>query len=135
MSKAILPVQLVLVVEDDQLLKSLTTAIVEEAGFVVLSADNADEALLILASRSDIAILLTDVNMPGTLDGLQLAHVVSKRWPQIKIVVVSGRGGLSAAQMPAGGLFFPKPYQAEAMISAFESLIDGGNREFAPRVA
>lgn len=133
MSKALLPVQLVLVVEDDQLLKSLTTAIVEEAGFVVLSADNADEALLILASRSDIAILLTDVNMPGTLDGLQLAHAVSKRWPHIKIVVVSGRGDLSAAQMPAGCLFFPKPYETEAMISAIDhlSMPEIGN----PRIA
>ena len=97
MSKAIFPSQLVLIVEDDQLLKMLTTDIVEEAGFVALSAENADEAVALLAARSDIAMLLTDINMPGSMDGLELAHMVRDRWPHIKIIVVSAHGEASSA--------------------------------------
>ena len=66
--------------------------IVEDAGFVALEADNADEAVAILEARSDIALLLTDINMPGSMDGLKLAHAVRNRWPPIKIIVVSGQG-------------------------------------------
>ena len=133
MSKAIFPSQLVLIVEDDQLLKMLTTDIVEEAGFVALSAENADEAVALLAARSDIAMLLTDINMPGSMDGLELAHMVRDRWPHIKIIVVSAHGEASSA-VPAGSLFFHKPYKTEAMISAIDSLIDAGKPGSGARV-
>lgn len=66
----------ILIVEDDQLLKFLTVNIVEEAGFVALHAASADEAVAILESRSDVALLLTDIDMPGSMDGLKLAHAV-----------------------------------------------------------
>jgi CheY-like chemotaxis protein len=75
----------ILIVEDDQLLKFLTVNIVEEAGFVALHAASADEAVAILESRSDVALLLTDIDMPGSMDGLKLAHAVRNRWPPIKI--------------------------------------------------
>ena len=80
----------VLVVEDDAILRLHALDIVEEAGFTAIEAKNADEAIAILENRSDIVLLFTDVNMPGSMDGLKLAHAVRNRWPPIKIVVVSG---------------------------------------------
>jgi two-component system, response regulator PdtaR len=111
----------VLIVEDDQLLRLFTVQMVEEAGFLALQANNADEAVAILEARSDIALLLTDVNMPGSMDGLKLAHAVRHRWPPIKIIVISGR--VSEFDLPTGSRLFVKPYQTETMISEIRSFI------------
>jgi CheY-like chemotaxis protein len=111
----------ILIVEDDPLLKFLTVDIVESAGFVALPADNADEAVAILEARSDIALLLTDINMPGSMDGLKLAHAVRNRWPPIKIIVVSSR--VPEFDLPTDSRFFAKPYHAEKLISEIRSLI------------
>jgi CheY-like chemotaxis protein len=117
------PMLAVLVVEDDPQVRALAVAIVEEAGYVPLEAANADEAVAILEGRSDIAILFTDINMPGSIDGLKLAHAVRDRWPPIKIVVVSGEVSLGANDIPANSRFFAKPYQASQMVSELRSLI------------
>ena len=111
----------VLVVEDDQLLKLLTVDFVKAAGFVALNAENADEAVAILEARSDIALVLTDINMPGSMDGLKLAHAVRERWPPIKIIVVSSQAPKGA--LPKDSRFFVKPYHGEKMISEIHSLI------------
>ena len=111
----------VLIVEDDQLLRLFTVQMVEEAGFRALQANNADEAVAILEARSDIALLLTDINMPGSMDGLKLAHAVRHRWPPIKIIVISGR--VSEYELPTGSRFLSKPYPTETMISEIRSLI------------
>jgi two-component system, response regulator PdtaR len=115
----------VLVVEDDPLVRTLAVEIVEEAGYVALEAADADEAVAILEVRSDIAVLFTDINMPGSIDGLKLAHAVRDRdrWPPIKIVMVSGKVELSANDMPPNSRFFAKPYQASKMVSELRSLI------------
>ena len=81
----------VLVVEDEMLLRMRAVDIVEDAGFTSVEAVDADEAVAILESRSDIAMVFTDIQMPGSMDGLQLAHIVHKRWPPIKIILVSGQ--------------------------------------------
>ena len=81
----------VLIVEDEPILRLHAVDLVEEAGFTAIEAKSADEAIAILESRSDIMLLFTDVHMPGSLDGLKLAHAVRDRWPPIKIVVVSGQ--------------------------------------------
>ena len=86
---------IVLVVEDEMVLRMRAVDIVEDAGFSSLEAVNVDEALAILESRSDISLLFTDIQMPGSLDGLKLAHAVHKRWPTIKIILVSGQVNLS----------------------------------------
>ncbi len=117
----------ILVVEDDQLLKMLTVDIVEGAGFIALQADNADQALVILAARPDIAVLLTVVSRPGSMVGLELAHAAHARWPLIKIIVVSASGNLSDSALPGDGRFFRKPYHTDVMISALQSLIGPGN--------
>ena len=99
-SKA-LPV--VLVVEDDPLLRMLAVEVVEEAGFIAIEARDADEAVILLESRTDIALLFTDINMPGSMDGLKLAHAVRDRWPPIKILVVSGKQQLQSS-LPGVGV-------------------------------
>lgn len=100
----------VLVVEDDALLRLLAVEIIEDAGFVAVEAKNADEAIAALEHRADIALLLTDVDMPGNMDGLSLAHLVRSRWPPIKIIIVSGKTHLTDADLPSESRFFSKPY-------------------------
>ena len=97
--------------------------IVEDAGFVPIEAANADEAVAILEARSDIALLLTDIDMCGSMDGLTLAHAVRKRWPPIKIIVVSGHDRPLDYNLPAGSRFFAKPYHGDTMVSEIHSLI------------
>lgn len=111
----------ILIVEDDELQKLLVVDIVTQAGFGAIAACDADEAVAILESRSDIVLVLTDINMPGSMDGLKLAHAVRNRWPPIKIIVVSGRD--LASELPTDSRFFTKPYQTDAMISEIQSLI------------
>src|SRR5580658_1691676 len=81
----------VLVVEDEMMLRMRAVDMVEDAGFTPVEAVNADDALAILESRSDIELLFTDIQMPGSMDGLTLAHAVHERWPSIKIILVSGK--------------------------------------------
>jgi CheY-like chemotaxis protein len=119
----------VLIVEDDQLLMTLTAGIVEDAGFEAIQAGNADQAVAILKARSDIALLLTDVDMPGSMDGVKLAHAVRDRWPPIKIIVVSSR--VPDRDLPPGSRFFCKPYHAGAMILEMRSLL-GRELELQP---
>jgi len=113
----------VLVVEDDAILRLHALDIVEEAGFVALEAKNADEAIVILESRTDIALLFTDVNMPGSMDGVKLAHAVRNRWPPIKIVVVSGHVQLDESDLPTNSRFFGKPFEVQKMIAELRGLI------------
>jgi CheY-like chemotaxis protein len=114
----------VLVVEDEPLLRMLAVEAVEEAGFVAIEARNADEAVAVLESRSDISLLFTDVDMPGSMDGLKLAHAVRGRWPPIKILVVSGKVRVRPFELPSSGRFVGKPYRAAAMVEELRSLAD-----------
>jgi CheY-like chemotaxis protein len=102
----------ILVVEDDLLLRMDAADIIRDAGFDVLEASNADEAIIILESRNDISVMFTDIQMPGSMDGLKLARAVRGRWPPIKIVTTSGQCVVQAADLPEGGRFLPKPYSA-----------------------
>jgi DNA-binding response OmpR family regulator len=112
-----------LIVEHNQLLKALTADIVEDAGFAALQAGDADEALAILESRSDIALMLTSVAMPGSMDGLGLARTVRKRWPAIKTIIASSQVRLIGCDLTAGSRFFLKPYHVQTMICEIRSLI------------
>jgi len=113
----------VLVVEDEMLLRMRTVNMVEDAGFTSVEAVDADEAVAILESRSDIALLFTDIQMPGSMDGLKLAHAVHERWPPIKIIVVSGQLKLASIDIPADSRFFGKPLEAREMIVEMQSMI------------
>src|SRR6188508_3602739 len=103
------PVANVLVVEDEMVLRLRAVDIVEDAGFNAVEAVNADEALSILESRTDISLLFSDIQMPGTMDGLKLAHAVHDRWPSIKIILVSGQVKVSDEDKPVDSRFFGKP--------------------------
>lgn len=112
----------VLVVEDDWLLRLVAVEIVEDAGLVAVEAANADEAIAILERRLDIALIFTDVDMPGSMDGLKLAHAVRHRWPPIKIIIVSGKTHLTDNELPSDTRFFSKPYSVPGMIAELQSL-------------
>jgi two-component system, response regulator PdtaR len=112
----------VLIVEDEPLLRWLAAEFVEDAGFVALQAGDAEEAVALLEARPDIAVLFTDVNMPGSMDGLELAHTVCDRWPPIKILVVSGQVRPSSSDLPLNSIFLRKPYRGEALIARLRSL-------------
>ena len=113
----------VLVVEDEMLLHMRAVDMVEDAGFTSVEAVDADEAVAILESRSDIALLFTDIQMPGSMDGLKLAHAVHERWPPIKIILVSGQLRLANIDIPADSRFFGKPLEAKEMIAEMQSMI------------
>src|SRR6185437_8910758 len=113
----------VLVVEDEPLLRMLAVEVVEQAGFIAIEARDADETVILLESRADITLLFTDINMPGSMDGLKLAHAVRDRWPPIKILVVSGQQRLQVSDLPSNGCFVGKPYQASALIDKLRSII------------
>ena len=107
----------VLVVEDDALLRMHAAEMIEEAGFQVLEADGADAAIRFLESRSDIGIIFTDIDMPGSMNGLKLAHAVANRWPPIKIVATSGHFHIHDGDLPDGGRFIAKPYRSSQIIN------------------
>ena len=100
----------ILIVEDEPLIRQGAVRTIEDAGFEVIEAANADEAIRILESRRDIRVVFTDIHMPGSMDGLKLAHAVRNRWPPIRIIVTSGRELLTEQDLPEGGRFFAKPY-------------------------
>jgi CheY-like chemotaxis protein len=113
----------VLVVEDEMLLRMRAVDMVEDAGYTSVEAVDADAAFAILESRSDIALLFTDIQMPGSMDGLGLAHSVHDRWPPIKIILVSGQLKLANLDIPAGSRVFGKPLEAKVMIAQMQSMI------------
>jgi CheY-like chemotaxis protein len=96
----------VLIVEHDELLKSLTADIMEDAGFATLQAGDGDEALTILETWSDIALMLTGVKLPGSMDGLGLARTMHKRWPAIKTIIASSQVRLIGSDLTVGSRFF-----------------------------
>jgi CheY-like chemotaxis protein len=113
----------VLIVEDEMLLRMRAVDMVEDAGFTSVEAVDADEAIAILEARSDIALLLTDIQMPGTMDGLELAHTVQRRWPPIKIILVSGQLKLPEIDIPLDSRFFGKPLDAAEMVVQMRTMI------------
>src|ERR1700724_2409764 len=101
----------ILIVDDEPLVRLGVAQTIEDAGFEVIEAASADEAIRILEFRSDIRVVFTDIHMPGSMDGLKLAHAVRNRWPPIKIIVTSGRELIAEQDLPEGGRFFAKPYK------------------------
>jgi two-component system, response regulator PdtaR len=106
----------VLVVEDNALIRMGAVDNFVTAGFGVLEASNADEAIRILEHRPDIHLVFTDVEMPGSMDGLKLAHYIRGRWPPVKLIVVSGKIVVDESHLPANSKFFAKPYDDGAIL-------------------
>jgi CheY-like chemotaxis protein len=112
----------ILVVEDEMMIRMSTVDMVEDAGYAPLEAVDADRAVAILESRSDIALMVTDIQMPGRMDGLDLARAVHARWPSIKIIVVSG-DLKQPIDLPAESRFIGKPLEPRDMISQMRNMI------------
>ena len=135
MSTDLTPVPNVLIVEDEMILRMRAVDIVEDAGFNPVEAINADQAISILESRSDISLLFTDIQMPGSIDGLKLAHAVHDRWPAIKIILVSGQVKPSDAERPANSRFFGKPLGVDQMITELQDMVGEGALRILPDTA
>jgi DNA-binding NtrC family response regulator len=112
----------VLIVEDDTLLRMHAAEMIGEAGFQVIEAPNADEAIRLLESRTDIGILFTDIDMPGSMNGIRLAHTVAGRWQAIRIVATSGHFNVRDGDLPDGGRFIAKPYRSHQIIGMLQEL-------------
>ncbi|KQR77388.1 hypothetical protein ASG25_03675 [Rhizobium sp. Leaf384] len=111
----------VLVVEDEPLLRMMAVDLIEEAGYAVMEASNADEAVHLLETRLDIRIVFTDIDMPGSMDGLKLAAAIRDRWPPIEIIITSGAVTNAVAQLPDRAVFFPKPYDHGRLLSTLQT--------------
>lgn len=110
----------VLVVEDDPLVRLGAVDLVEDAGYVVYEAANAEQAIDQMERHDDIFAIFTDVEMPGSMDGLKLAQMVHNRWPPVAILIASGYIKLSAGDLPDDAQFFAKPYTPSAIIEALD---------------
>lgn len=111
--------QLVLVVEDEALLRLQATDTLEAAGYEVLEAPNADAALKLLKNCA-VGVLFTDIQMPGPMDGLALARLVHERWPDVRLVITSGRVRPTAEDMPDDSSFLSKPYASSSLLKTME---------------
>lgn len=112
----------VLIVEDELLIRTNAVDMLRDAGFDVIDAVNADEAIMILEGGSTIDVVFTDIQMPGSMDGLKLAAAVRKRWPPIKIVATSGVIKVEEDDLPAGSRFLPKPYSPSQIVVTLREL-------------
>ena len=132
----IIPV--VLVVEDSPIILMNALELVSEGGFEGVGAANADEAITILETRADIRLVFTDVEMPGTIDGVKLAHYIRHRWPPIHLMLASGNAIHEESQLPAGSRFFSKPYDNQTVIKEMIRMLTAidadGNEEKTNRV-
>jgi CheY-like chemotaxis protein len=112
----------ILVVEDEALIRLNAVDFLTDEGYVVLQAPNADEAIRILESREDVALVFTDVNVPGSMDGLRLVELIHRRWPPVSLIVTSGKNALRDSDLPDSGRFIPKPYTNERILQVVQQL-------------
>ncbi|OAV57560.1 two-component system response regulator [Rhizobium sp. WYCCWR10014] len=113
----------VLVVEDSTIIRMSAVDLVLSAGYEALEACDAEEAIRILESRNDIDLVFTDVQMPGTMDGIKLSHYIRDRWPPVRLIVASGEAILEESNLPTGSRFFSKPYDNHAITDAMAHLL------------
>ena len=122
------PAPLVLVVEDEALVRMVMSDVLTEAGFEVLDAANVAEALTILAAPLEVRVVVTDVEMPPGPNGFDLAREVARRWPRIEILVSSGRHWPQAGNLPLGAAFLEKPIRNEVLVSYVKAAAERAGR-------
>ncbi|MFK4810669.1 response regulator [Devosia sp. ZW T5_3] len=113
----------ILVVEDEPLVAMSIVAHLRDEGFVVLEAANADEAIAILEQNARVRLIFTDIDMPGSMDGLKLAAAVRDRWPPVHIIVTSGHRAVTADDLPDGSIFFAKPYHHAEITNSMRQML------------
>jgi CheY-like chemotaxis protein len=112
---------IVLVVEDEPILRMTAVDMVEDAGFEAVEAADATQAVEILETRPDICIVFTDIDMPRGIDGMKLAALIRERWPPIEIILTSGHLDAPDVRLPERSLFFPKPYDEKQVVAAIRN--------------
>ena len=115
--------QSILVVEDEPFIRMSTVASLEDAGLRVLEAANSAEALKLLAQHDEICVMVTDVRMPGVIDGLALVSLVQRDHPVIRSIVVSGNAAATDAYKAGAARFIAKPYLPQNVVGAVLGLI------------
>ena len=113
-----------LLVEDEVFVRLVSSEFLSEAGYEVVEAESADEALHLLEVASEFHVMFSDIRMPGSMNGLELAKVVHERWPAIKILLTSGDTWPSRGEMPVSGQFLAKPYQVDVLQQRLANLLD-----------
>jgi CheY-like chemotaxis protein len=113
----------VLVVEDEALIRMDVVDQLEDEGFIVFEAGTADQAIALLAAKPEIRILFTDIDMPGSMDGLRLAAAVRDRWPPVRIIVTSGHRTVEITDLPDGSVFHSKPYRHAGVLQSIRELL------------
>jgi len=113
----------VLVVEDEVLIRMDIADSLAQDGYEVFEAGNADEAIELLEASDAIRLVLTDVDMPGSMDGLKLAAAVRDRWPPVRIIVMSGHRIVEITDLPDGSVFFAKPYHSSQILTSMRQLL------------
>ena len=113
----------ILVVEDDVFIRMDAAQMIAGDEFDVIEAANADEAIAILEARLDVTVVFTDIQMPGSMDGLKLAAAIRDRWPPIKLIATSGRVALDRDDLPDGGRFLRKPYSPVQILKTIRELM------------
>ena len=114
---------LVLLVDDEPLVRMLGADVLEDAGFTVVEAGDAAEALRALAERPDVRVLFTDVNMPGGMDGFRLSQKVHEMRPDIRLLIASGQVSPKTGEVPDGGQFVPKPWSGQDIVDRIRSML------------
>lgn len=115
--------RVVLLVEDEMMVRLIGSDVLSDAGYTVVEAETADEAIKLLEENGEVHLLFTDIRMPGSMDGLELAELVHQRWPDIRILLTSGDTFPSREQIPDDGSFLQKPYRVDALREEVKRLI------------
>jgi CheY-like chemotaxis protein len=115
----------VLVVEDEPIIRLGIVSSIEDAGHEVIEAANADEAVKRLSTEGGVRVIVTDVDMPGSMDGIELAQRASRDWPDIGVLVISGKVGVLPSQLPSGAKFMSKPFLEPQLLRAIDALVLG----------
>ena len=111
-----------LVVEDEALVRFDLAQTLEAEGYKTFEAADAAEAISVMEAHPEIRVVFTDIDMPGTMDGLALSHYVRERWPPTIIVVCSGHRTPSKDDMASGARFLPKPYVPQVLTKVLDDI-------------
>lgn len=115
---------IVLVVDDEAVVRHAAVEMIEESGFAALEACDGTQAMELLDTVDGVGVVLTDINMPASIDGIRLAACIQRKWPRVGIIVASGKVSPKRGDIPAGGLFFAKPYTEAEVIAAIRRFLD-----------
>lgn len=114
----------ILIVEDDALVRMVGVEMLQDAGFEVNEAETADDAIAILEKSPEVELLFTDIDMPGSMNGLELAALVHQRWPNVQLLVTSGKHNVRNSDVPDDGRFLPKPYSSITVVNQIADMLD-----------